>query len=109
MHQNQFVGLTIKKKLIHLKYLIVKTPSNFSFFGLSISSIDLISQEVFCDCQINLGNTDNLTSSLYGGIFNISRKEGEPYMRRLDNPLETKLYYLTLLSLLMAIVTFPIT
>ena len=44
-----------------------------------------------------------------GGIFNISRKEGEPFMRGFDNPLETKLYYLTLLSLLVAIVTFPIT
>ena len=57
-------------------------------------------------------------------IFNISGKDGEPYMgdlpfyggggeggrgRGLDNHLENMLYYLSLISLWLAIYTFPIT
>ena len=53
-----FVFTTLKKKIF--------------FFVPSQST--LISQEVFFDYQISLGNTTNLNSSLLGGIFNISGK-----------------------------------
>ena len=38
---------------------------------------------MFCDYQINLGNTTNIANTSVEGvreIFNISGKEGEPYM-----------------------------
>ena len=55
---------------------------------------------MFCDYQVNLGNTANLNSTLYEGkIFYISGKGGEPYMGGIDNSLETMLYYRTLVSL----------
>ena len=82
--------------------------NNFSFFGFSNLSFfvfvfykflrvpsqnTLISQEVFCDYQINLGNTTNLNS------INISGEGGRTlYKWTWHNHLETMLYYLTLIS-----------
>ena len=80
-----------------------------------LSESTLISQEVCCDYQINLGNTTIAAFKGRGEILNISRKGGEPYggtwyfIGDLDNHLETMLYYLTLTSLCVAIYTFPIT
>ena len=46
---------------------------------------------------------------LRGRRYSILSKGVESYMGGVDNPLETMLYYLTLISLWVAIYTFPIT
>ena len=48
-----------------------------------LSESTLISQEVCCDYQINLGNTTIAAFKGRGEILNISRKGGEPYMEGL--------------------------
>ena len=52
-----FVFTTLKKKTFIFKYFL-------HWFNTVPSQRYLISQEVFCDYQINLGNTASLNSSL---------------------------------------------
>ena len=77
-----FVLTTSKTKIFIFKYFQ-------HLFSTIPSQSTLLSQEVFCDYQINSGNTTNLNKAFKGGegggeIFNISGKGGgEPYMRGL--------------------------
>ena len=52
-----FVFTTLKKKIFVFKYF-------YHWFNTAPSQNTLISQELFCDYQINLGNTANLNNSL---------------------------------------------
>ena len=52
-----FVFKTLKKKILIFKYF-------GHWFNTVPNQSTLISQEVFCENQINLGNTTNLNSSL---------------------------------------------
>ena len=56
---------------------------------------------MFCDYQVNLGNTTNLNSSTEGWRYSIYLGRGEkPYVGGLDNHLGTMLYYLILIRLI---------
>ena len=61
---------------------------------------------MFCDYEINLGNTANLNLKGKVGDIQYFRDGGTTlsggtwhFMGGFDNPLETMLYYLTLISL----------
>ena len=50
-------------------------------FDIVPSQSTVISPDMFCNYQVNLENTTNLNSILYGGeIFKKFWKGGEPYM-----------------------------
>ena len=59
-----FVFTTLKNKIFIFKCF-------YNLFDTVRSKNNIISQEVLCDYQINLGNTANLTSSLFGGRYSM--------------------------------------